>query len=317
MDMDFSLREWLIVVGVIVIVGVLVDGYRRVRSGSRGRIKMSIDKSQKYSDDERMDYFGGELPNGGARVVKRSAESSPQTAAEDKPVSAFDVAHELRPDPLFADEREFDIGEIDPPEVPASVSDEATQADNAVIEKPALEQTATAQSVEEKTAEETAPLTAESEPQETPKKTTFQEVEEVIVMNVFSRDDSGFNGADLMRVILACGMRYGEMDIFHREEDGADAAIQFSMANLVKPGTFDLNEMDNFYTPGVSFFLSLPGPKNSMKAFDYMYETAQCVVKNLNGELKDEMHSAMTSQTIEHSRQKVRDFERRQLSLLR
>ncbi|EGH00231.1 hypothetical protein imdm_1345 [gamma proteobacterium IMCC2047] len=59
MDMDFSLREWLIVVGVIVIVGVLVDGYRRVRSGSRGRIKMSIDKSQKYSDDERMDYFGG------------------------------------------------------------------------------------------------------------------------------------------------------------------------------------------------------------------------------------------------------------------
>lgn len=320
MDMDFSLREWLIVVGVIVIVGVLVDGYRRVRSGSRGRIKMSIDKSQKYGDDERMDYFGGELPNGGARVVKRSAESSPQTAAEDKPVSAFDVAHELRPDPLFADEREFDIGEIDQPEAP--VSDEATQADELVIEKPAVEQASMAQSVqetaaEETAAEETAPLTAESEPQETPKKTTFQEVEEVIVMNVFSRDDSGFNGADLMRVILACGMRYGEMDIFHREEDGADAAIQFSMANLVKPGTFDLNDMDNFFTPGVSFFLSLPGPKNSMKAFDYMYETAQCVVKNLNGELKDEMHSAMTSQTIEHSRQKVRDFERRQLSLLR
>jgi len=302
--MDFSLREWLIVVGVIVIVGVLIDGYRRVRSGSRGRIKMSIDKSQKYSNEDRMDYFSGELPNGGARVVNRSgdAETDSVSTPVEKPVSAFDVAHELRPDPLFADDYEPEISapadDVSKGEIPPAVQELAqpeTVAETVIDESPAVEPA----------------------PQPEPQKAAFQEVEEVIVMNVFAKDDSGFNGADLMRVILACGMRYGEMDIFHREEEGAGAAIQFSMANLVKPGTFNLDEMDNFSTPGVSFFLSLPGPKNSMKALDYMYETAQCVVKNLNGELKDEMHSAMTSQTIEHSRQKVRDFERRQLSLLR
>jgi cell division protein ZipA len=52
-----------------------------------------------------------------------------------------------------------------------------------------------------------------------------------------------------------------------------------------------------------------------MKAFDYMLETARCVVANLNGELKDERRSDMTKQTIEHCRQRIKDFERRQLSL--
>lgn len=308
--MDFSLREWLIVVGVIVIVGVLIDGYRRVRSGSRGRIKMSLDKSQQFSESDRMDYFSGELPNGGARVVNRSGETAAESESAPEPVeqavSAFDVAHELRPDPLFADDYEPQIDEL---------------VDDVAIDEvsPAAEsnQSSTFEAVAEAVAAQSPVVETAPQPAPEPQKAAFQEVEEVIVMNVFAKDDSGFNGADLMRVILACGMRYGEMDIFHREEEGAGAAIQFSMANLVKPGTFDLDDMDHFSTPGVSFFLSLPGPKNSIKALDYMYETAQCVVKNLNGELKDEMHSAMTSQTIEHSRQKVRDFERRQLSVLR
>ena len=297
---------------MIVIVGVLIDGYRRVRSGSRGRLKMSIDKSQKYSENERDDFCNGELPNGGARVV--STTESHSDAAEHH-VSAFDVAHEFRPDPLFADDFEpqstapsDDVTAHERPEKPTT---DPSDSDKILPEAPNVE---AAQSSME-TADE-PPLTV-PEPQPQEQKPAFDQVEEVIVMNVFAKDESGFNGADLMRVILACGMRYGDMNIFHREEDGSGGRIQFSMANVVKPGTFNLDEMDVFSTPGVSFFLSLPGPKNSMKALDYMYETAQCVVKNLDGELKDEMHSAMTSQTIEHSRQKIRDFERRQLSLLR
>ena len=145
-----------------------------------------------------------------------------------------------------------------------------------------------------------------------------KEVEEVIVISVFATDEAGFEHADIMRIILACGMRYGDMDIFHRNErDDGKGAIQFSMANAVKPGTFDLSNMDGIYTPGITFFLSLPGPEDSIKAFDYMLETAQCVAKNLNGLLKDDQHSDMTAQTIEHARHRVQDFERRQLSLLR
>jgi len=314
--MGFSLREWLIVVGIIVIVGVLLDGYRRVRSGSRGKLKMSIDKSQKFAEGDRMDYFNGELPSGGAREVHRSDDDfsvDDNETVQESPIPAFDVAHELRPDPLFADDPEPQLFGV------VETADVAVAETALPVEPDVVLEAEQAESIQTESAPEPQPATIQKQPapaavQEKP--ASYQDVEEVIVMNVFAKDDNGFNGSDLMRVILACGMRFGEMDIFHRSEEGANGAVQFSMANVVKPGTFALDNMDNFYTPGVSFFLSLPGPKDSLKALEYMHETAQCVVKNLNGELKDEMHSAMTAQTIEHSRQKVRDFERRQLSLL-
>jgi cell division protein ZipA len=46
-----------------------------------------------------------------------------------------------------------------------------------------------------------------------------------------------------------------------------------------------------------------------------MVETAQVLVKHLEGELRDDAHSALTRQTLEHCRQRIRDFERRQLTL--
>jgi cell division protein ZipA len=42
-----------------------------------------------------------------------------------------------------------------------------------------------------------------------------------------------------------------------------------------------------------------------------MVETAMVVVRHMGGELKDENRSVMTAQTIEFSRQRVREFERR------
>ena len=90
--------------------------------------------------------------------------------------------------------------------------------------------------------------------------------------------------------------------------------FQFSMANSVEPGYFDLDAIDDFTTPGVCFFMSVPGPKESIKAFECMVETAQCLVTNLDGELLDESRSAMTNQTLEHCRLRLQEFERLQLT---
>ena len=123
-----------------------------------------------------------------------------------------------------------------------------------------------------------------------------------------------FNGGDLLDIVLKCGLRYGSMDIFHRYSDTkGDGALLFSMANMVRPGTFDLDAMDEFTTPGVSLFMTLPIDADSMQSFDLMAETAQAISQTLNGELKDEQRSAMTKQTLEHSRQRIRDFERKKL----
>jgi cell division protein ZipA len=140
------------------------------------------------------------------------------------------------------------------------------------------------------------------------------EPEEVLIINVMAHKGEMFNGSELLDTILKCGMRYGSMDIFHRYSDAkGEGALLFSMANMVKPGTFDLDSMDEFETPGVSLFMTLPINADSMQSFDLMADTARAIAEALNGELKDEQRSVMTRQTLEHCRERIRNFERTRL----
>lgn len=142
------------------------------------------------------------------------------------------------------------------------------------------------------------------------------EVEEVIVINVMAPPDGMMAGKEMLAVLLKQGMRLGNMSIFHRHADSSgNGPVMFSMANMVQPGTFDMGQMEEFSTPGVSLFLQLPGKHESyMQSFERMLETANALKDGLGGELKDENRSVLTRQTIEHYRQRIRDFELRQLS---
>ena len=138
--------------------------------------------------------------------------------------------------------------------------------------------------------------------------------ENVLVMTVISQEPHGFNGSALLQLVLACGMRFGEMDIFHRFEDGIDSgAVQFSMANATGNGVFDVNNMDAIHTRAVSFFMSMEEPREVMNAFECMLATAETLARHLNGELVDDNRILMRPQTQEHYRQRVRDFEMRNL----
>jgi len=109
------------------------------------------------------------------------------------------------------------------------------------------------------------------------------------------------------------GLKYGDMNIFHRL-DVTTRATQFSIVSMLEPGTFDLSNMNEFETPGISFFLQLPGPDAPLVVFEDMLEVARNVAAALNGDLKDEHKSAMTAQTIEHLKQRITDFSRKHLS---
>ncbi len=137
------------------------------------------------------------------------------------------------------------------------------------------------------------------------------EPEEVLIVNVMSRHEF-FQGEALLDILLACGLRFGDMNIFHRHSDGKGGGeLLFSLANIVKPGTFDLDTMDEFSTPGVSLFMTLPLKADSLQSFELMLDAARRIAEGLNGELKDENRSVMTRQTIEHCRERIREFERR------
>ncbi|MFN3586350.1 MAG: cell division protein ZipA [Moraxellaceae bacterium] len=138
------------------------------------------------------------------------------------------------------------------------------------------------------------------------------EIQQVIALHVVAREHL-FRGEDLLRCLLAYGLRYGEMSIFHRhEQPTGQGRVLFSMAKAVEPGTFDLEAMTTEDMPGVTFFLGLPGV-NSIAAWDLMVDTARRLAHELHGEVLDEQQQPLSRQLVEHYRERVQEFERRRL----
>lgn len=138
--------------------------------------------------------------------------------------------------------------------------------------------------------------------------------EDLILINVLAPREQPFTGPKLVDALRANGLRYGDMNIFHRI-DSTTRAHQYSVANIIEPGTFDMAEVDDFRTPGVCFFMRLPGPEHPVEAFEDMHRVARDVAERLGGELKDERRSVLTGQTVEHYRHRVAEFCRRRMSM--
>ena len=136
----------------------------------------------------------------------------------------------------------------------------------------------------------------------------------VFILYVVAQAEEGFSGTDILETLLACDLRFGDMDFFHRHERASGRGpIEFSVANMMKPGVFDIDNMEPLQTRGLMFFVTLPGPADMLKAFDYMYETVKVVAKQLGGDIQDETRSVITRQSLEHMRQQIRELERRLL----
>lgn len=321
--MDLGLRDWMIIIGVLLIVVVLIDGYRRVRIERRGKIRMALNKQFLNTTDSEEDR-SSELPNGGARVVRQRSTPSLGDGELDLdqtvPMLMESVVENNTSNYMEANglEQEAD----DPAHKHTSGDDQPANdfsaTDTGHNTDEALDETGDITAVDDKDMvdvlmDEQLPRNRQKNTAQTKKHQVAAE-QEVLVINVAAKGDY-FKGTDLLHILLACDLRFGDMNIFHRyERENGSGAVQFSMANSVEPGTFDLDNIDDFTTPGVCFFMSVPGPEESIKAFEYMVETAQCLVSNLNGEMQDETRSVMTRQTLEHCRQRLRDFERRRLT---
>ncbi|GAA6154368.1 cell division protein ZipA [Pseudoteredinibacter isoporae] len=321
MNFDFEMQHVLTIIIVLLIVGVVLDGIRRMRQNRRDSIRMSLNM-QHNLDREGDEQYGSELPNGGARVVNRD------------PAEADDLNTEVRKaftppgsKPRAVPEQVSLNLDEKVPMLMDSVSEQADSHQEPGIDESELDYHSERREPVFNELDSGAVLddgiVSPSRPASRPESAAVeasdveagQDPEEVIIINVMAPAGTRFQGADLLQVLLSKGMRFGTMNIFHRhsEADGS-GEILFSMANMVVPGTFDLDAMSTFETPGVSFFLTLPINGDSLNAFEAMVETTQALCESLGGELKDENRSVMTQQTIEHCRQRVREFARRQLS---
>ncbi|HBZ49213.1 MAG TPA: cell division protein ZipA, partial [Halieaceae bacterium] len=136
----------------------------------------------------------------------------------------------------------------------------------------------------------------------------------VLLIHVKAEGHRPYRGDQLLQLLLACDLRFGDLGFFHRHEHaGGRGPIQFSVSNLLKPGVFDIDAMSDLEAAGIVLFMRVPGPKDLLTAYDAMLETAKTLVHHLGGSLLDHSHSVLTKQAIEHDRSLLRDYARRQL----
>lgn len=137
--------------------------------------------------------------------------------------------------------------------------------------------------------------------------------EKLVVINlVASPEGEQFAGPELVHALEAAGMHYGEHEIFHRSLDThSSPRVLFSAANILEPGWFDLERIAEFNTPGIAFFMRLPGPYDGLATFEQMLATARAVAERLGGHLLDGRRCDLTHQSVEHIREDLIEYRRR------
>ena len=265
----FGPREVLIVVGVLVILAIILDGARRIKRNRYENLQMSSRKLRKSS---AQDVTREELD---------ALEASQFPSGRARVIGIRDegdiqqVEDSLRRSNGFGFDRE--------PE------QEVFDLDNSIYER------------------QRAELTQQAQPQKSAEKPNTQP-EEVLVIHLMANKGEKVAGQQLLDAVLSAGLRYGAMKIFHRHlSDDGSGPVLFSMANLVNPGTFDLNTMSDLEVPGVTLFMALDDIEDPVDALNIMIEAVDSIVGDLKLNVMDESRSSMTRNTIDHYRQRARD----------
>ena len=319
--MDLTIRDWMVIIGVLLIMAVLLDAWRRVRSERYSRVKVKLAAVEGGEPERDADLaWLKELPNGGGRVVQRGdllrAAGRDRSDRKQSAPAAVEPRSTVQSSGAAVSASQGDASESVTKEAGTVPVDEV----DLVAGMSSTEPSDDPQNMDwlDGIGAGDAPSAPQPEADVDAGRLPRDIDPEVFMLNVVSRSPDGFRGEDILHILLACDLRFGDMNFFHRHEfEAGRGAIQFSVANMMQPGVFDIDNMVDMKTPGLVFFLTLPGPEDMMKAFEYMLETAQAVARNLGGDVLDESRSVLTRQTMDHCRQQIRDLERRMLAKAR
>jgi cell division protein ZipA len=82
------------------------------------------------------------------------------------------------------------------------------------------------------------------------------------------------------------------------------------MANLTKPGSFDKSAWNTMEIKGVTMFMTLPGPRDALDAWDSMLATSRRLAELLHADLLDDTHSVFTRQRSMQIKEELREYQR-------
>ncbi|MBD2809932.1 cell division protein ZipA [Xenorhabdus sp. Vera] len=297
-----DLRLILIVVGAIAIIALLLHGLWTSRKERSSLFRDRPVKRHKQGRQEELENNNDELFDNSSKApvqesVKRRTEHRAEPVIERQTSESSVAGPDNGSDPLL---------ERDQTDVPATEAKVVTESQ----EEPQLGLFDSVEQAEPKRAEGTdiaegqlkaVENEAQAEPEQTQKET-------VLVLHVAAHHGQELNGDVLLQSILQAGFRFGDMNIFHRHlNPSGSGAVLFSLANMVKPGSFDPDLMVDFTTPGISMFMLVPSFGDSNQNFKLMLQAAQRIAADVGGVVLDGERKMLTPQMIEVYKARIRN----------
>jgi len=161
-------------------------------------------------------------------------------------------------------------------------------------------------SMESSSTESTSTESTSTEPSNTEQ---ADAVDDVISVYVLAKVEEKIKGEKILSASYALQLDHGDMKIFHRHSQTPQRKIEFSMANIQQPGWFEIDNMNDMQTSGVSFFMQVNLVDNPSAVLDEMLICAHNLSTMLGAMLCNGQRKILDEASTIELREKVKRLE--------
>ncbi|WP_105168950.1 cell division protein ZipA [Pseudoalteromonas sp. T1lg23B] len=136
-----------------------------------------------------------------------------------------------------------------------------------------------------------------------------QEPQDFIILHIEMPEGLTMAGSRLLPSVLSLGFKYSEEGFFNRHvEPSGNGPVLFRLVNMFNPGTFDIDNMEQFSTAGVSLFMTLPCDGDGLAAFNMLHGAAKKLADEFGATVLDSNREPLSVNTVRAYVERVREF---------